>query len=205
MIILTIATLRRYNACHLNRGPRRGEVSRVTAFRRHHGHAPGRRPTLRSWLACTPDVRNWIWATRCLGREGRILALEVATRAARRTMVAIGWDYTADPRPLRAIEAAEAILAEWWAGREPTEEMRGAAMLAADDADTADAPAAYYVALAAAADDAAAYAAAAVGVEAAAAAYSAAGAHYAAADAYLAKQRADYLDALDRLESPDAR
>ena len=148
MIILTIATLREYDACELD--------DRIQAYRDHHGHDPGDAPTLRSWLACTLDVRDWIWATRCLGRAGRILALEVATRAARRALVTIGREHTADPRPLRAIEAAEVILMEWWAGREPTEEMLFAAnaarRAAADAADAAYAAAGGAYAAARAAD-----------------------------------------------------
>ena len=173
MIILTIATLREYDACELD--------DRIQAYRDHHGHDPGDAPTLRSWLACTLDVRDWIWATRCLGRAGRILALEVATRAARRALVTIGREHTADPRPLRAIEAAEVILMEWWAGREPTEEMLFAANAARRAAAYATSPAA------------------------ANAANSANSANAAAAAAERAQQRADYLAALDRLESPDAR
>ena len=180
MIILTIATLREYDACELD--------DRIQAYRDHHGHDPGDAPTLRSWLACTLDVRDWIWATRCLGRAGRILALEVATRAARRALVTIGREHTADPRPLRAIEAAEVILMEWWAGREPTEEM----LFAANAARRAAAYATYTAANAAVA-------------AAANAANSANSANAAAAAAERAQQRADYLAALDRLESPDAR
>ena len=195
MIILTIATLREYDACELD--------DRIQAYRDHHGHDPGDAPTLRSWLACTLDVRDWIWATRCLGRAGRILALEVATRAARRALVTIGREHTADPRPLRAIEAAEVILMEWWAGREPTEEMLFAANAARRAAaDAADAAYATYAAAAYATYAAAAYA---TYTAAANAANSANSANAAAAAAERAQQRADYLDALDRLESPDAR
>ena len=204
MIILTIATLREYDACELD--------DRIQAYRDHHGHDPGDAPTLRSWLACTLDVRDWIWATRCLGRAGRILALEVATRAARRALVTIGREHTADPRPLRAIEAAEVILMEWWAGREPTEEMLFAANAARRAAaDAADAAYATYTAAAYAtytAANAAAYAtytAANAAVAAAANAANSANSANAAAAAERAQQRADYLAALDRLESPDAR
>lgn len=114
-----------------------------------------------------------LWATRCLGRAGRILGLEVATRAARRVLDVVGWDHVADPRPLAAIEAAEAILAEWWAGRAPEAELRERV---SDVAYAANAAAYAY--------DAAAYAADADDAD----------------RRERVTQRADFMAALDRIE-----
>lgn len=114
-----MSALNEYNACNRDK--------RINAFTKQHGSAPTETTTLREWLEVTPDMSDVLWATRCLGRAGRILGLRVATKAVRRALAAVGWDHGADPRPLAAVEAAEAILAEWLAEREPTAEMRQAA------------------------------------------------------------------------------
>lgn len=118
-ILLPLSALHEYDACELD--------ERIIEFDNHHGMEPTETTTLREWLEVTPDMDDVLWATQCLGRAGRILGLEVATKAARRALAAVGWDHGADPRPLAAVEAAEAILAEWLAEREPTAEMRQAA------------------------------------------------------------------------------
>lgn len=102
-IILSLSQLKLHDACELS--------NRIAAFRAYHGYDPGGTTTFREWIACTPDVRDWIWACRCIGEPGCRIAVRVAVGAARRALPVFESEFPGDLAPRQAVELVERWLA----------------------------------------------------------------------------------------------
>lgn len=98
-IILSLSQLKLHDACELS--------NRIDDFRAYHGYDPGGNTTFREWIACMPDVQDWIWACRCIGEPGRRIAVRVAVGAARRALPVFEAEYPNDNRPRQAVEVVE--------------------------------------------------------------------------------------------------
>ena len=133
--------LRDFGACD-----REGRIEDISA---HLGYTPQDhiRVPLAAWVEVTPDVMDLVWALRCCWwRGGRAVGVEMACRAAERTLA------HATPEAISTFRAAIDATRGYMAGTVDWEECNTAANAALDrmsDNSYSAARASYYAALAA--------------------------------------------------------